>query len=123
MGVITCFSRNISFTLHTGVYTSLKTDEVTVNTYTTPFDLNRRLGASNPSMETSKSTTALGQNWRSLTIVISLGTDLNRFVLLEVVKVLESSKVQETILAQKVKAMLFQNIPPTTEVNEPFLTM
>ncbi|CAI8020818.1 Protein-tyrosine kinase 6 [Geodia barretti] len=50
-------------------------------------------------------------------------TNLNRFVLLEVVKVLESSKVQETILAQKVKAMLFQNIPPTTEVNEPFLTI
>ena len=51
-------SRSISFTLHTGGYAPLKTDEVAVNPYTRPFHPNRRLGASNPTMETSKSTTA-----------------------------------------------------------------
>jgi hypothetical protein len=82
--------------LSTGVYAPLNADEVTVNTYTSPFHPNRRLGASNPTMETY----------------------LNRSVLMEVVKVLESSKVQERRLAQQVRAMLFQ-----TEVDEPFLTI
>ena len=46
---------------------------------------------------------------------------LNRLVLLEVVRVLESPKVQEIELAQKVRAMISEStLPqPTLEIHHP----